>query len=86
MEFEEPVRGIAFELLHDMRRVKELSGMYKHMDVVGHDLHRSDGDAEGAAFFAHETLERMFNISIYQFLSVLSAPYQVIADIVHAMY
>lgn len=57
MEFEEPVRGIAFELLYDVRRSKDLFGMYEHMDMVGHYLHLSDDNAEGAVFFAHETLE-----------------------------
>ncbi len=59
--------------------------MYEYMDMVGHDLHLSDGNAEGVAFVADEALEAMFNFSIYQFLSVFRAPYQVIADIVHAM-
>ena len=55
------------------------------MDMVGHDLHLPDRDAERAAFVTHEALERMFNVTIYQFLSVFGAPYQMIADIVHAM-
>lgn len=59
--------------------------MYEYMDMIGHDFHLSDDDAEGTAFFAHEMLECMFNISIYKFLSVLGAPYQMIADIVHAV-
>ena len=84
-ELAEPVRSKALELLHDMRRVKDLSGMYKHMDVVGHDLHRSDGNAEGVAFVADEAIEGMFNFSINQFLFVFRAPYQVEVDIVHAM-
>ena len=64
-ESAEPVRSKAFELVNDVRRVKDLSGMHEHMDMVGHDFHRSDGNAEGVAFVANEALEAMFNFSIY---------------------
>lgn len=84
-ELAEPVRGKALELLYVVWRVKDLFGMYEYMDMVGHDFHLSDGDADEVAFGADEALETMFNFSIYQFLSVFRAPYHVIADIVHAM-
>lgn len=79
------MRGEAFELLHEVRRLNDLSRVDEQMDVVGHDLHLSDGDAEAETFVPHKAPECMFNFSIYQFLSILGAPYQVIADIVHAM-
>lgn len=79
------MRGKALELLYDVRRVKDLAGEDKDVDVIWHDLHRSDGNAERVTFVADKALEGMFNFSIYQFLSVFRAPYQVIADIVHAM-
>lgn len=79
------MRGKALELLNDVRWIEDLFGMYEYMDMVGHDFHLPDGEVECAAFFVHETLECMFNFSIYQFLSVLGAPYQMIADIVDTM-
>ncbi len=79
------MRCKALELLYDVRRLNDLSEVYEYMYMIGHGLHRSDGDAEGDAFITHEAFKRMFNFSIYPFLSVLCAPYQVIADIVHAM-
>ena len=84
-ELAEPVRCKALELLYNVRRLNDLPGLYEYMDMIGHDLHRSDSNAERVAFVANKALEGMFNFSIYQFLSVFRAPYQVIADIVHAM-
>ena len=81
----ELVRGKALELLRDVRGVKDLSGEDEDMHVVRHDFHRPDREAEGVAFVANEPLELMFDTSIQQFLSVLRAPYQMIADVVHAV-
>ncbi len=76
---------ISLELRGQPGRLRDLPCNDEDMHVVGHGFHASDTDAERLAFGPDEPLEFCFNFSIYQFLPVLRAPYQVIADIVHAM-
>ena len=55
------------------------------MNVIGHIFHLTDMNAECPALGSDEPFELRFNFSIYQFLSVLCASYQVVADIVHTV-